>query len=162
MVSRQDHTIRADHSPDHDPAANGHPDQPTSAADLAQPPGNVRGGPTTPQQDPDRLEVTTDNVRRTGAEISNLRGSVRLNPVDTSNVTTDVVGHAGLTHALQDFIEYWHNELGTYAAHLDDTGQQLELSASHYRATDDAAADTLSALDPDSSRPAAEQRDRTR
>lgn len=160
MVSRHDHAIKNDRGPDDDPTAGGQADQPSaSSADLVQPLAHARSGPRTPQQDPERFDAIADSLRRTGAEISDLRNSVLLNPVDTSSLSEDVVGHAGLARALQDFIEYWHNELGVYAVHLDDTGQQLGHVASRYRATDEDATTTLSALDSDSSRAAEEARD---
>lgn len=162
MISRQDHAIRADDGPVHDPAASGSADQPSStAAKLGRPPDSIHDGSRARQHDAGLVDVTTDSARRTGIDISELRGSVRLNPVDSSLLSEEVVGHAGLARVLQDFVQHWHHELGAYAAHLDDAGQQLELTASDYRATDDDAADTLSALDPDS-RPLAEHvRDQT-
>jgi hypothetical protein len=145
MVSRQDHIMRADSGSRGDPPADVQPAQPRSrSAGLVQPqPGTSRSL--------DHSDVGTDSLRRTGVEISDLHGSVLLNPVDPSILSEEVVGHAGLARALQDFVTYWHDELGGYAAHLDSTGQQLGQTEARYRATDEDAAETLSTVDSDQS-----------
>lgn len=155
MVSRQDHVIRVDSGSDQDSSARVQRAQPvTRSAELSQPQAETL-------ESGEGIDVGTDSLRRTGAEISDLHGLVLLNPVDPSILSEDVVGHAGLARALQDFVARWHDELGGYAAHLDETGRQLGRAESQYRATDEDSAETLSTMDPGSDQPASDGRNRT-
>jgi hypothetical protein len=93
------------------------------------------------------VNVGTDTTRRIGASISDLGASVAVRSVDRTLLTEDNVGDAGLARALNEFVTCWHDQLGEYAAHLEDIGQAVTQAGARYQAADDAVADDLSRLD---------------
>ncbi len=150
MASRHDQQARVDESLNQQATESSDADQPSPPhTNSSRPPLRDSVASVSLPPSSDDLDVTTSSVRRTGAAISDLRGLVALNSVDSTLLTDKVVGHPGLARALNDFVDYWHDQLGAYAAHLEDTGQQLEATESNYQSTDETAADTLSGLGPD-------------
>ena len=90
-----------------------------------------------------------DALERAGADLNTQPTSLSVARIDGGLLTEDVIGHAGLAHALQEFVDVWEQRLGEFGEHLDTMGDALRRAGRRYRGTDDTAATTIARLSPD-------------
>jgi hypothetical protein len=108
---------------------------------------------STPQSE-ERMTTSPDALTDGAEQLGRLPALPGDGRLDQALLSDDVVGHAGLGHALREFVAVWDQRGQQYREHLSALETALCTASAGYSDTDDSAADEFRRIRTGSAQPA--------
>lgn len=95
---------------------------------------------------PDEVSVDLDALERAADGVAGTLEALAARKVNDLDPAVDAFGHERLGQTVRDFCERWQIGVGHLAEDGREIAARLAASAANYRAADQAAADSLTAI----------------